>query len=862
MEVITCHIYADLDALSSMVFIQKRYPKATLVLSGNVGRSVKSFINLYQDILHIKKIKDIDLEKISRLIIVDTSKKNRIGEFEEILAKESVEVVIYDHHCKSEEDIENYVESNKLKVVRGLYGSNTTNILLSLLEENKDLEISEIQATLGLMGIYEDTGNFTFDNTTPMDLKMGSYLLERGADLGMVQSYIQRGLKKEQLEVFMQLLENEEIYEVQGERILITFYKSEKFILGLDEITNKIQHLSNATISIILCGNNEKLTVIGRSSNKVDIRKVLDGFFVGGHQNAVSGTIKNREILEVKMEIKEELKKWIIPMKTAKDIMNSPVKTMPGDAKVKTAYKVMYRLGYNGLLVVKKDKLIGIITRRSIDKALNHGFSNAPISAYMTTELIVGDPNMSIEELKALIIENTIGRIPILGSNGEILGIVTRKDILESIYEKNPIRKEKKLVFEAKIKKLIQEKIPNELLNILKKIEIVSKSRGEKAFLVGGIVRDLILGIENKDIDIVVEGDSIEFAKDLNRLLGGKKVITHKKFKTAVIIVDNSLKIDIAGARLEYYEYPTSLPIVEYGSIKNDMYRRDFTINAMALEIDNQNFGVLIDYYNGYEDLKNKKIRILHNLSFIEDPTRIIRAFRFASRYDFGIEKDTEMFLKRAVEKGFLKKVSWPRVKQEIKILFADKNIMKALDYMEEYKVFKQIHNDINYNNTIKENVKEIIEIKNIIEYIGVETWIIVFLVILENLKKQQLDLVFQKFNFSKKFIEKYDYGIVRRMEITKNLIGADKNSKIYIALENISLEVILLIYIQNKDSVIRKKIKKYLYYLRVQSNIIKGKDLIELGLNPGKEFREKLGEYFLKQLDMENPTKYKLLNN
>ena len=854
MEIITCHIYADLDALSSMVLIKKLYPNGILVFPGHIGKSVKAFVNLYQNFLQVKKIKDIPMDKVTKLIVVDTSKKNRIGLFEQLLDRDDVEVVIYDHHKISENDIKNR------KIIRKNYGSNTTNILEVLLDNDPNIKFEEIEATVGLMGIYEDTGNFTFDSTTPKDLQMASYLLQKKGDLSKVNEYVQKGLEKEQLEIFIELIENSEFIEIDGEVAQLTYYKSDDFIFGMDELINKIQYLGKSSLCVILCGNDKRISIVGRSSNKINVAKILKDYNVGGHEYAVSGIIRDQNIEKLYADIKKRIKKVIKPSKKSIDIMNVPVKTILKDTKIKLAYKIMYRMGYGGLPIVQDGKIVGIITRNSVDKALNHGFSNAPVSAYMTSEVITADIDLSVEELKALVVEKGIGRVPIVDGEGKILGIVTRTDILKSIYSKNPVRKAKKLKFQLEIKNDIDEVVPEELLKLLKVIEAVSKKRKEKVFLVGGIVRDLILGINNKDIDIVVEGDGIKFALELKDVLGAKKVRIHEKFKTAVVVVHDDLKLDIASSRLEYYEYPTSLPVVEYGNIRDDMYRRDFSINAMALEIDSYNFGKLIDFYGGYDDLKNKKIRILHNLSFIEDPTRIIRAFRFAARYGFELEKDTEIFLKNAISDGFLRKISWPRVKQELEILFSDKNLTRGMEFLNKYNVFSEINPNIEYDLEMKENIEKIENLQELLKFVKVKRWLLVFLIILENLEKKELDLVFKKFNFSNKFIEKYDYGILIREKILEQLDLTDKKSDIYNALKNISMEIIILIYIQNRKEKIKIKIEDYIYNLSKMKPLIRGKDLMKNGELPGVEFKEKLNDYFMKQLDMEEPTKEKIL--
>ncbi len=127
-----------------------------------------------------------------------------------------------------------------------------------------------------------------------------------------------------------------------------------------------------------------------------------------------------------------------------------------------------------------------------------------------------------------------------------------------------------------------------------------------RAYLVGGVVRDLLLGIPNLDIDIVIEGDGILFARKLSGILAAK-VESHEKFKTAVLVLENSQHIDVASSRVEYYEKPAALPNVEPGSIRQDLARRDFTINTLALSLNRKNFGEIMDFFGGRKDLAQRK---------------------------------------------------------------------------------------------------------------------------------------------------------------------------------------------------------------------------------------------------------------
>ena len=169
------------------------------------------------------------------------------------------------------------------------------------------------------------------------------------------------------------------------------------------------------------------------------------------------------------------------------------------------------------------------------------------------------------------------------------------------------------------------------------------------AYVAGGFVRDLLLQVKNTDIDIVIEGDGIRFAKTLAEQRHGI-VHPHEKFGTATVIFPDQTRIDVATARLEYYEHPAAMPTVELSSIKLDLYRRDFTINAMAIHLNPDRFGTLVDYFNCQNDLKERRIQVLHNLSFVEDPTRIFRAIRFEGRLDFTITRHTEKLIKNTVQ--------------------------------------------------------------------------------------------------------------------------------------------------------------------------------------------------------------------
>ncbi|MDD4894296.1 MAG: hypothetical protein PHW54_03160, partial [Candidatus Omnitrophica bacterium] len=226
-------------------------------------------------------------------------------------------------------------------------------------------------------------------------------------------------------------------------------------------------------------------------------------------------------------------------------------------------------------------------------------------------------------------------------------------------------------------------KLPKEIRDFISVAGDVAFSCGMPVYLVGGFVRDLILGVDNLDLDIVVEGDGIKFAELLSLKLNAGLTL-HRRFGTATLIIDKYFKVDIATARREYYPEPAHLPEVTCGTLKDDLIRRDFTINAMAVSINRRDFGTFIDCFGGKKDLAAKKIRVLHDLSFIDDPTRILRAIRFEQRYSFRIEPKTLKLLREAKRLKMLEKVQPQRLRDELILLLKENKPLKQLRRIKE----------------------------------------------------------------------------------------------------------------------------------------------------------------------------------
>ena len=285
-------------------------------------------------------------------------------------------------------------------------------------------------------------------------------------------------------------------------------------------------------------------------------------------------------------------------------------------------------------------------------------------------------------------------------------------------------------------------KLPKDFISFIRASSEIAYSLNMKVYLVGGIVRDLIISRESFDYDIVVEGDGIEFSMEVARKFNSN-FRKHHRFGTATVYYRN-YKIDIATCRREYYPHWGALPKVSRASLKEDLLRRDFTINAMALSLNKTSYGRLIDPYGGYIDLKNGIIRIMHDDSFLDDPTRILRAIRFEKRFSFRIEKHTFALLKKAVSKRVLESVDDQRLRDELILILKEPSPLKYIKRIQELASFCFINKSLSIN---KEYYSLFARIEKAIElykdkfstYRRIEEWIIYLMALLSKLPKDDV---------------------------------------------------------------------------------------------------------------------------
>ena len=405
----------------------------------------------------------------------------------------------------------------------------------------------------------------------------------------------------------------------------------------------------------------------------------------------------------------------------------------------------------------------------------------------------------------------------------------------------------------------LAEQLDREIMVLLQKIGSVAEELGFHAFVVGGFVRDLLLHIKNLDLDIVVEGDGISFAKELAQKLKAG-VRTHPKFGTATVILPDGMRIDVATARLEYYEYPAAMPTVELSSIKLDLYRRDFTINAMAIHLNPDRFGTLVDFFNSQNDLKRRRISVLHNLSFVEDPTRIFRAIRFEQRLDFKIAKHSEKLIKNAVQMQLFDRFFGPRFFSELRQILSEDNPLPALKRMSGLDLFQFLWPDLHYKLKVDRRFAHVLtQAHKVLSWFKLlyldeqlEPWIVYLLAIMS--RGGVKDVI----SFCKRFElpEKMERKLVRQ-KAEADRIALDmyrrpymKPSEIYWLLKELDNEGLLYLMAIARKKDIQKAISQFVTRLGPEQPVITGEDLRNLGYKPGPLFRTMLNHVIESQLN------------
>ena len=703
-----------------------------------------------------------------------------------------------------------------------------------------------------LLGIHEDTGSFTFSSTTADDHIAAAWLTEQGADRNILTDLLTRELTAEQVWILNDLMQSAVKSVINGVEVVIAKVIREEYIGDFAVIVHKFMDMENLQVLFALAQMEDKIYLVGRSRiEAVNVAEIALEFGGGGHPQAASATISKNTIIQVERTLQKLLKDRINPGKRAKDMMTFPVIHVLPDRSVKDASTLMTRYNINVLVVVnKKGILEGYITRQIMEKAVFFNLGHLPVKEYMNIDFSTVAPEAPLGEVQELIIKNNLRILPVLKDKA-LVGVITRTDLM-NILVGGPVINDflynsshnVNFLKNKNLAPLLNERLPENIVAICQEFGSCADRLGFKAYLVGGLVRDILLKQENFDIDVVVEGDGIifahEFAKDHN-----VRVRSHKKFGTAVLIFPDGFKVDVATARMEYYETPAAPPTVETSSLKMDLYRRDFTINTLAVKLNSRNYGDLLDYFGAQKDIREKVIRVLHNLSFVEDPTRVLRAVRFEQRFGFKIGKLTLSLIKNAVDINCFKDLSGRRLFTELKLLLTENNPVNAIERMHQLNLIQFISPHINYNEKmlkLMENINDVVSWFRLLFLDEIcDTWKIYWFGLTSDLKTEEYAVLSKRLMMNDLECQRISKQRSDSWKLLDNLyrMEIDDNYSIYTLLSQYDTEFLLFVMAKANNEKIKKVISGYFTRLKRVSIYLKGRDLKNMGFEPGPLYKK-----------------------
>ena len=865
---ITGHANADFDCLAAIVAASKLYDDAVLVFPGSQEANLRNFfIESATYLFNFKDAKEIDYSTVKTLVVVDTRQRERISHVAPALKNPDLEIHLYDHHPDSNDDL-----PATLSVVKP-WGSATS--IITLLIKEKGLSITPEEATMLGLGVYEDTGSFSFNSTTEHDFEAGGWLKTMGMDINTISELTTRELTVEQISILNSLLESATTHDINGIPVVIAETSVSHYVRDFALLAHKMIDMQEVKVLFALCRMSDRVQVVARSKiHSVNVGQICQSLGGGGHNFAASASVKSKPLSEVKDELFGLLYSSIHYEKTVREHMTAPAIFEYETVSMCKAESIMNRFGLKAIPLLESSKnpvVSGYLEYQTAVRACSHGLGNAPASTYMNKKVQTVNPDDDLYPVMEIIVGKRQRLVPVV-IDTRLMGVITRTDLINTLVEE-PSRVPDKLFSDKKernVLPLLRERLPEHHFELLTMAGDLGNKLNVAVYVVGGFVRDLLLGRKNLDLDLVVEGDGIAFAKKLAHSLGGR-VRQHTKFKTAIIIYTNAAgeeeRLDVATARLEYYEQPASLPTVELSSIKMDLYRRDFTINALAIQLSHDKFGKLIDFFGAQKDIRDKVIRVLHSLSFVEDPTRILRAIRFETRFEFTIGPQTTKLIKNALQLKLVTKLSGSRVFHELQSIFNEVSPYQSLIRLHEFTVLQSIHPALELSPKKRDVLKEI---EKVMEWYRMlytkpspEPWIIYLLGLTSASKADAVEEVLTRLHFAPK--QYADFMTLRdTVKSVTNLINAippEGYSRLYELLVPIPLEGVLYMMARTKSEAVKKHISHFLAYLRNTTLDISGADLQLLGFTPGPLFGEVLRETLFAMLDEKIKTRQEQLD-
>lgn len=848
---ITCHSNADFDALAAMCAAALIYGPCDVLFPGTQEANLQTF---YQELKErpgaapgctFLDDRVPDFSKYGRLVAVDTRRRSRLRHVWPLLDNPGTRIEVWDHHPETSDDVHAHVCHAEI------CGAVTTLLIEEI--QKRNIAVSRETATVLGLGIYSDTGSFSFSSVTQRDFAAAGWLLGRGMDINIISEKTAFSMTKEHIRALNALLESAQTYHINGADVVLAEATLDSYLDDFAFLAHKMMEMEKFDILFAIGRMDDRIQIVARSrSHAVNVGAVCSAFGGGGHAYAASASVRDKTLSEVRDGILTQLYLQEEGEKTARDYMSQPAIGIEEGHTIAEADELMLHFGLKTMPVFAPmtRRCTGLIDSQITQKAISHGLAGAPLTDYMRRNLKTLPVTATLRDITTVIVGARQRLVPIVSGDSSVVGVVSRTDLINIFAQEpgrmNPTDRAPK---SRNMGRTMRDRLPKDVLDILEKAGALGRSRQTPVYVVGGFVRDLLLKTPNHDIDLVVEGDGIGFARAFAGVLGGR-VRVHKKFLTSVVIFPGAggkeERVDVATARLEYYESPAALPTVEHSSIKMDLYRRDFTINALAIRLDCEPMGEIVDFFGGQKDIRDRVIRVLHTLSFVEDPTRCLRAVRFEQRYHFRIGPATEKLIKNDVSLKLLDKLSPSRLFNEFEHICAEETAILCIRRLHELGILPAIHPQLSINPDRKEMLIRTAKVMAWYRLLYIDEemrpWLVYFLVLCSSLTYAVTLEVFRRLGIPPALKNE----VLGCREKARSLRSSLKRltatpgfrvSALCAMLRPLPVEFMLYLMADMEVPETRRALSRYITVWRTEKPDVDGSDLKKLGLAPGPAY-------------------------
>lgn len=848
---ITCHSNADFDALAAMCAAALIYGPCDVLFPGTQEANLQTF---YQELKErpgaapgctFLDDRVPEFSKYGRLVAVDTRRRSRLRHVWPLLDNPGTRIEVWDHHPETSDDVHAHVCHAEI------CGAVTTLLIEEI--QKRNIAVSRETATVLGLGIYSDTGSFSFSSVTQRDFAAAGWLLGRGMDINIISEKTAFSMTKEHIRALNALLESAQTYHINGADVVLAEATLDSYLDDFAFLAHKMMEMEKFDILFAIGRMDDRIQIVARSrSHAVNVGAVCSAFGGGGHAYAASASVRDKTLSEVRDGILTQLYLQEEGEKTARDYMSQPAIGIEEGHTIAEADELMLHFGLKTMPVFAPmtRHCTGLIDSQITQKAIAHGLAGAPLTDYMRRNLKTLPVTATLRDITTVIVGARQRLVPIVSGGSSVVGVVSRTDLINIFAQEpgrmNPTDRAPK---SRNMGRTMRDRLPKDVLDILEKAGALGRSRQTPVYVVGGFVRDLLLKTPNHDIDLVVEGDGIGFARAFAGVLGGR-VRVHKKFLTSVVIFPGAggkeERVDVATARLEYYESPAALPTVEHSSIKMDLYRRDFTINALAIRLDCEPMGEIVDFFGGQKDIRDRVIRVLHTLSFVEDPTRCLRAVRFEQRYHFRIGPATEKLIKNDVSLKLLDKLSPSRLFNEFEHICAEETAILCIRRLHELGILQAIHPQLSINPDRKEMLIRTAKVMAWYRLLYIDEemrpWLVYFLVLCSSLTYAVTLEVFRRLGIPPALKNE----VLGCREKARSLRSSLKRltatpgfrvSALCSMLRPLPVEFVLYLMADMEVPETRRALSRYITVWRTEKPGVDGSDLKKLGLAPGPAY-------------------------